>query len=130
MAQVSERLMCLLALNKNIIQYYMKFIGLIILVFLLALLQTTTKAQTASNTPVTKYYSSQVKEKLAAGTHPAPANPSEAVSSENEIPKKAKDLANDGREHSSNGKKTPGEASVNRNEMKTKNNKWLNRKHS
>ena len=109
----------------------MKILGLIILVFLLALLQTTTKAQTASNTPVTKYYSSQVKEKLAAGTHPAPANPSEAVSSENEIPKKAKDLANDGREHNQNANdKLPGEASVNRTEMKNKNSKWLNRKQS
>ena len=105
----------------------MKILGLILLVFLLALLQTTTKAQTASNTPVTKYYSSQVKEKLAAGEHPAPANPSHAIPSENEIPKIAKDLANDGREHTNNGKKTPGEAAVNRNEMKTKNSKWLNR---
>lgn len=105
----------------------MKFIGLIILVFLLALLQTTTKAQTASNTPVTKYYSSQLKEKLAAGQHPAPANPSEALASENEIPQKAKDLANDGREHTNNGKKTPGEASIDPNEIKNRNNKWLNR---
>ena len=106
----------------------MKFIGLIILVFLLALLQTSTKAQTASNTPVTKYYSSQVKEQLAAGAHPAPANPSQALPSENEIPQKAKDLANDGKEHTNNGKKTPGEAPVDRNEMKTRNSKWLHRK--
>jgi hypothetical protein len=107
----------------------MKIIGLILLVFLLALLQTTTKAQTASSSPVTKYYSSLVKEKLAAGVHPAPANPSQALPSENEIPRKAKDLANDGREHGKNPNgKLPGEAPVNRNEMKTKNSKWLNRK--
>lgn len=109
----------------------MKFLGLIILVFLLALLQTTTKAQTASSTPVTKYYSSQLKEKLAAGTHPAPANPSSALSSENEIPKKATDLANDGRDHGNNsGKKMPGDAAVNTNEMRTKNNKWLEKRGS
>jgi hypothetical protein len=107
----------------------MKFIGLIILVFLLALLQTTTKAQTASNTPVTKYYSSQLKELLAAGVHPAPANPSQALPSENEIPKKARDLANDGKQHDRNPNgKLPGEASVDRNEMKTKNDKWLHKK--
>jgi hypothetical protein len=104
----------------------MKFIGLIILVFLLALLQTTTKGQTASSTPVTKYYSSLVKEQLAAGVHPAPANPSQAIASENEIPQKAKDLANDGKQHDKNPNgKLPGEASVDRNEMKVKNNKWL-----
>jgi hypothetical protein len=107
----------------------MKFIGLIILVFLLALLQTTTKAQMASNTPVTKYYSSLVKEQLAAGAHPAPANPSQALPSENQIPQKAKDLANDGKEHDRNPNgKLPGEASVDRNAMKTKNSKWLHRR--
>ena len=107
----------------------MKFIGLIILVFLLALLQTSTKAQTASNTPVTKYYSTQVKELLAAGTHPAPANPSDALPSENEIPKKATDLKNDGKHHDRNPNgKLPGEAAVDRNEMKTKNDKWGHRK--
>ena len=107
----------------------MKFIGLIILVFLLALLQTTTKAQTASNTPVTKYYSSLVKEQLAAGNHPAPANPTAALPSENDIPQKAKDLANDGKQHDRNPNgKLPGEASVNTNDMKNKNSKWLHRK--
>ena len=70
----------------------MKIIGLIILVFLLALLQTTTKAQTASNQPVSKYYSPLLKEKLEAGVHPAPANPSTALPSENDVPQKAKDL--------------------------------------
>ena len=109
----------------------MKIIGLIILVFLLALLQTTTKAQTASNQPVSKYYSQMVKEKLEAGVHPAPANPSNALPSENDVPQKAKDLAQDERQHEKNPNgKLPGEASVNRNEMKTKNNKWLNRKTS
>jgi hypothetical protein len=108
----------------------MKFIGLILLVFLLALLQTSTKAQTASSTPVSKYYSSQVKEKLEAGNHPAPANPTAALPSENDIPKKAKDLSKDGREHQRNPNgNLPGEASVNRNEMKTKNSKWLKRDH-
>ena len=107
----------------------MKFIGLILLVFLLALLQTTTKAQTASTMPVTKYYSSLVKEKLAAGAHPAPVNPSAALPSENEIPQRAKDLANDGREHGENPNgKLPGDAAVNVNEMRTKNSKWLERK--
>jgi len=104
----------------------MKFIGLILLVFLLALLQTTTKAQTASSTPVTKYYSSQVKEKLAAGRHPAPANPSNALPSENEIPKKAKDLAKDNRDHTRNsGNKMPGDAAINTDEVKSRNNKWV-----
>ena len=107
----------------------MKFIGLILLVFLLALLQTTTKGQTASAAPVTKYYSSLVKEQLAAGVHPAPANPSQALPSENRVPKKATDLANDGRQHDKNPNgKLPGEASVDRNEMKAKNNKWLHSK--
>lgn len=105
----------------------MKFIGLIILVFLLALLQTTTKAQTASNTPVTKYYSPLLKEKLAAGNHPAPANPDNAVASQKEIPKKVKDLAKDGKQHERNPNgKLPGEASLSRNDMKNKNKKWLN----
>ena len=109
----------------------MKIIGLIILVFLLALLQTTTKAQTASNQPVSKYYSPLLKEKLEAGVHPAPANPSTALPSENDVPQKAKDLAKDGRQHEKNPNgKLPGEASVDRNEMKNKNNKWLNRKTS
>lgn len=107
----------------------MKIIGLIILVFLLALLQTATKAQTASNTPVTKYYSSQVKEQLEAGAHAAPANPSMAVASKNKIPAKARDLANDGREHSRNpAGQLPGETPVDQNEMKTKNSKWLDRR--
>src|SRR5690349_226064 len=106
----------------------MKFIGLIILVFLLALLQTSTKAQTASNTPVTKYYSPLLKEKLAAGNHPAPANPADALASEKAIPKKVKDLGNDGKQHERNPNgKLPGEASVNRKEMKNKNKKWLNK---
>src|SRR5690242_4632984 len=106
----------------------MKIIGLIILVFLLALLQTTTKAQTASNTPATKYFSSQVKELLAAGNHPAPANPSEALPSENDIPKRAKDLKNDGKQHDRNPNgRLPGEAAVDRSEMRTKNNKWNHR---
>lgn len=109
----------------------MKFIGLIILVFLLALLQTSTKAQTASSTPVTKYYSSLVKEKLAAGVHPAPANPSDVLPGENEIPAKAKALANDGRDHDRNPNgKLPGEASIDRNEMKSKNSKWLEKRTS
>jgi hypothetical protein len=109
----------------------MKFIGLILLVFLLALLQTSTKAQTASTTPVSKYYSALVKEQLANGAHPAPANPSAALASEHAIPKKATDLANDGREHGRNPNgKLPGEAAVNVNEMKTKNSKWLEKKDS
>jgi hypothetical protein len=107
----------------------MKFIGLILLVFLLALLQTSTKAQTASTTPVSKYYSPQVKEKLAAGAHPAPANPSAALASENGIPAKAKELANDGREHSRNPNgKLPGEAAIDVDEMRSKNSKWLQKK--
>lgn len=109
----------------------MKFIGLILLVFLLALLQTSTKAQTASTTPVSKYYSQQVKEKLAAGVHPAPADPSAALPSENAVPAKAKELAIDGREHARNpNDKFPGEAAVNVNEMKTKNSKWLEKRGS
>ena len=107
----------------------MKIIGLILLVFLLALLQTTTKAQTASTTPVTKYYSSQVKQQLAAGIHPAPVNRSEALASENAVPKKATDLGKDGRQHDANPNgKLPGAATVNRNDMKTRNSKWLESK--
>src|SRR5689334_3443646 len=118
-----------LALSNPLNQYHMKIIGLILLVFLLALLQTTTKAQTASNTPVTKYYSPLLKEKLAAGNHPVPADPSKALSSENEIPAKVKDLAKDGRQHDRNPNgKLPGESTVNRSEMKNKNSKWLHRK--
>jgi len=108
----------------------MKIIGLILLVFLLALLQTTTKAQTASSTPVSKYYSSQVKEKLAAGKHPAPANPSQHLPSDNELPQKVKDLAKDA--HVNNGqnagRKMPGDAPVDINAIKSRNEKWLNKK--
>jgi len=107
----------------------MKIIGLILLVFLLALLQTT-KAQTASSTPVSKYYSSQVKEKLAAGKHPAPANPSQHLPGNNELPQKVKDLAKDAHVNDGQnaGRKMPGDAPVDINAIRSRNDKWINKK--
>ncbi len=108
----------------------MKIIGLILLVFLLSLLQTTTKAQTASSTLVSKYYSSQVKEKLAAGEHPAPANRSQRLPSDNKIPQKAKDLAKDAHVNSGQnaGRKMPGDAPIDINAIRLRNEKWINKK--
>ena len=97
--------------------------------FLLALLQTT-KAQTASSTPVSKYYSSQVKEKLAAGKHPAPANPSQHLPGNNELPQKVKDLAKDAHVNDGQnaGRKMPGDAPVDINAIRSRNDKWINKK--
>ena len=108
----------------------MKIVGLIILVFLLALLQTTTKAQTASNAPVSKYYSSQVKEKLAAGAHPAPANPSQHLPGDNALPEKAVALGKSVHVNSGTGSnyKLPGNAPVNIEEVRLRNEKWVNKK--
>lgn len=104
----------------------MKLRELILLSCLLALIHTNADGQsTASSRPVTEYYSPQVKEKLAASSHPA--NPSATLPGDNkEVPKKAKDLANDGRVHGKdpNGK-LPGEAAVKANEVKARNEKWI-----
>jgi hypothetical protein len=89
-------------------------------------MQTTANGQaTASSTPVAKYYSPQVKEKLAASSHPA--NPSATLPGDSkELPKRAKDLAEDGKSHGRdpNGK-LPGEAAVNANDVKERNEKWI-----
>lgn len=108
----------------------MKFLGLIILVFLLALLQTTTKAQTASSTPLSKYYSSQVKEKLAAGAHPAPSNPSQHLPGDNTLPEKARELGKYIHVNTDAGsnRKLPGNAPVNIDELRLRNEKWINKK--
>lgn len=107
----------------------MKILGVIILVFLLALLQTTTKAQTASSASVSKYYSLLVKEKLAAGAHPAPANPSQNLPGDNPIPEKAIALGKNAHVNSGTGsKKLPGNAPVNIDEVRLRNEKWINKK--
>ena len=108
----------------------MKILGVIILVFLLALLQTTTKAQTASSIAVSKYYSSQVKEKLAAGAHPAPANPSQHLPGDNALPEKAVKLGKNAHVNTGTGSnnKLPGNAPVNIDEVKLRNEKWINKK--
>ena len=108
----------------------MKYLGLIILVFLLALLQTTTQAQTASSTPVTKYYTTLVKEQLAAGQHPAPANPETKLPADNELPKKVKELASGAHPNtgSSQKNKLPGNAPVNVDEVRSRNQKWIDNK--
>ncbi len=108
----------------------MKYLGLIILVFLLAFLQTRTHAQTASSTPVSKYYSTLVKEKLAAGQHPAPANPAGKLPGDNELPKKVKELAVGAHPNTGSNQKNklPGNAPVNVDELKSRNQKWIDRK--
>lgn len=108
----------------------MKYLGLIILVFLLALLQTTTRAQTASSAPVSKYYSTLVKAQLAAGQHPAPANPAVKLPGDNELPKKVKELANDAHPKTGINQKIklPGNAPVNVDEIGSRNQKWIDRK--
>lgn len=107
----------------------MKYVILLILVVLLVLHKS--KAQTASTQPPAKYYSSLIQEKLAAGTHPAPANPESALPGNSPLPKKVKELANDNKDHSNNRNgKLPGEAAVDVNEIASRNNKWVNRKNN
>ena len=108
----------------------MKYLGLIILVFLLAFLQTRTHAQTASSTPVSKYYSTLVKEKLAAGQHPAPANPADKLPGDNELPKKVKEMAAGVHPNSGGSQKNklPGNAPLNVDELRSRNQKWIDRK--
>jgi hypothetical protein len=107
----------------------MKILGLIILVFLLALLQTTTKAQTANSAPESKYYSPQVKEKLAAGAHPAPANPSQHLPGDHALPEKAIALGKNAHVSTGNdsNSKLPGSAPVNIEEVRLRNEKWINK---
>ena len=104
----------------------MKFIGMIILIYLMLLLNKT-QAQTASSAPVSRYYSSLVKEKLDAGVHPASSNGQQQLPSENEIPKKAKELGKNVHvsQGNSENRKLPGDAPVRVDEVRDRNKKWI-----
>ena len=95
---------------------------------LVQLLLNNAKAQTASSAPLTKYYSSLVKEKLDAGKHPASSNEQQQLPSENGIPKKAKELGRN--VHVSQGnsanRKLPGERPISVDEIRERNKKWIN----
>ena len=71
----------------------MKYLGLIILVILLAILNTT-KAQTASTQPMSKFYSERVTEAIDAGDHLPSVNSREHLPGNSALPPKAKELDN------------------------------------
>ena len=104
----------------------MKYLGLLLLVFFLALLNMA-KAQTASSLPVTRFYTPVVKEKMDAGTHPAPANPQQSLPSKKEVPQKVKDLGKNA--HVSRGKgnedKLPGTAKPDVAKIQDRNKKYI-----
>ena len=104
----------------------MKYLGLILLVFLLAWLQKS-HAQTASNRPIMEFYSPLVKQKINAGTHPAPAQVQDALPGDKEIPKKAKDLGKNAHipTGSPDRKKMPGYAHTNAQAIQDRNKKFI-----
>ena len=71
----------------------MKYLGLILLVILLAMLNTT-KAQTASTKPVSKFYSRLVSEAIDAGSHAPSGNRTEKLPGNSALPRKVKELDN------------------------------------
>jgi hypothetical protein len=107
----------------------MKYIGLILLVILLSFLNTL-KAQTASSTPVSKYYSTMLNEKLAAGKHPASADHSGLLPDESKLPKKVIDLAKDAHVYTGANpdKKLAGNNRIDVQAIKSRNEKWITKK--
>jgi len=103
----------------------MKYLGVILLVFLLAWLQKT-HAQTASSRPISSFYSPLVKQKLDAGVHPAPSEVQDVLPSDKEIPQKAKDLGKNAHipSGSPDKKKLPGYSKVNVDAVKDRNKKF------
>ena len=105
----------------------MKYLGLLVLVFLLALLQTT-RAQTASSRPVTDFYSPIVTEKINEGKHTAPANGQQNLPSEKPVPQKVRDMkGNSAAAHSNSTdqSKLPSTATADIENVKNRNRKFL-----
>ena len=71
----------------------MKYLGLILLVILLAMLNTT-KAQTASTKPVSKFYSSLVTQSIEAGSHAPSGDRTAHLPGSSALPRKVKELDN------------------------------------
>jgi hypothetical protein len=104
----------------------MKYLGLILLVFLLAWLQKS-HAQTASTRPVTEFYSPLVKQKLEAGMHPVPSEAQDVLPGSKEVPQKVKNLGKNAHipSGSPDKKKLPGYAHMNVQTVEERNKKFV-----
>lgn len=101
----------------------MKNIGLVILVFLLFFLSKS-RAQTASSTQVSNFYSPLVKEKLTAASHVSNIDDKANLPGNKEVPQKVKDMGTP-HQSSSDRKNMPGSAAVDREKINNRNKKYL-----